>query len=56
MALARVGHSRVRSMPISFISSRRGSGSKKASIPGMAIILPKPVARFPKPPPPWVMS
>ena len=33
--LASVGHSSVRSMPISFMSSRRGSGSKNASMPGI---------------------
>ena len=41
--LASVGHSNVRSMPISFISSRRGSGSKNASMLGMATSLPNPV-------------
>ena len=57
-ALASVGHSSVRSMPISFISSRRGSGSKKASTLGIATIFPKPApapGRL-KPSPPWVMS
>ena len=34
--LASVGHSTVRSMPMSFISARRGSGSKNASMPGIA--------------------
>src|ERR1043165_10850 len=41
-ALASVGHSSVRSMPISFMSSRRGSGSKNASRLGIAPIFPKP--------------
>ena len=54
-ALASVGHSSVRSMPISFMSSRRGSGSKNASRLGIATIFPNPVA-FPKPFPPFVTS
>ena len=35
--LASVGQSTVRSIPMSFISARRGSGSKNASMPGMAL-------------------
>jgi hypothetical protein len=62
--LANVGHNSVRSMPISFISAKRGSGSKKASMPGITTSFAPPLSCVcsplalgsPIPPPPLVTS